>query len=248
MMSKISETLQRTHRWGKGPTRLEHVPSAIEPIPRSLSVPIPSNNAIGLFQGIEACLPSDDKKIIQFIGSRSREGVSTVVLELAKVAAERLGRSVLLLYEGRFQSAQSLLSSRDNQPSLDEFLREECSLDKVLYQVGTAPLFLADFSRTIPSVPIAQIFTSSKMLSFLEDIRSRFDVVLIDSPSLDVSADGLIIAPRVDGVVLVVEAERTPAPVARRAKASIIQSGGRLLGIVFNRKRHYIPGWLYNRL
>lgn len=246
-VSKPYEILQPAHREEEAPTKFEPVPSGIEPDPISINFVIPHHNAVGLFQNIEACLPNHKKRIVQFIGSRRREGVSTIVFELAKVTAERLGKSVLLLYDGRFQPALSSLPSHQSKPVLDEFLRGECTLEEVVCRVGTAPLFVVDYS-TKPSVPISQIFTSSAMTSILEKLGRQFDLVLIDSPSLDACADGLAIAPRVDGVVLVVEAGRTPAPVARKAKESIIQCGGSLLGIVFNRKRNYIPDWLYCRL
>ncbi len=49
------------------------------------------------------------------------------------------------------------------------------------------------------------------------------------------------------GVVLVVEAEKTKWPVAAAVRDKIIQHGGNVLGIVFNRRKYYIPGWLYRR-
>jgi protein-tyrosine kinase len=53
---------------------------------------------------------------------------------------------------------------------------------------------------------------------------------------------------RVDGVVMVVEAESTAAPVVRNVRDHILHAGGNLLGVVFNKQRHYIPNWLYARL
>jgi Mrp family chromosome partitioning ATPase len=246
-MSKIIEALQRAQRERREPVRLERVPSVIEVLSGSAGPPIPHDKAVGLFHSLEAGITDDNRRIVQFISPRSGEGVSTIVFELAKVVAEGLDRSVLILYDDRFHSGLSVIPSAENQHGLDEFLRGSCSLDEVLLQVSTAPLFVSNFSAK-PSVPIAQIFGSSKMLSLLEDLRRQFDLILIDSPSLEVSADGLALASKVEGVVLVIEAERTPAPVARKAKELIIQSGGRLLGLVFNRKKYYIPDWLYRRL
>jgi Mrp family chromosome partitioning ATPase len=52
----------------------------------------------------------------------------------------------------------------------------------------------------------------------------------------------------VDGVVLVVEADKTRWPVAQSVKERIIQHGGNVLGMVLNKRRYYIPGFIYNRL
>ena len=59
---------------------------------------------------------------------------------------------------------------------------------------------------------------------------------------------GLAVSSQVDGVILVVEAERTRWPVAASVKESIERGGGRLLGVVFNKRRHYIPAFIYRRL
>jgi Mrp family chromosome partitioning ATPase len=52
----------------------------------------------------------------------------------------------------------------------------------------------------------------------------------------------------VDGVVLVVEAEKTRWPVAETVRDKIKNSGGNILGIVLNKRRYYIPDWIYNKL
>jgi protein-tyrosine kinase len=49
-------------------------------------------------------------------------------------------------------------------------------------------------------------------------------------------------------VVLVVEAEKTKWPVIQDVKEKLISHGGNILGIVFNKRRYYIPRWLYNRI
>jgi Mrp family chromosome partitioning ATPase len=52
----------------------------------------------------------------------------------------------------------------------------------------------------------------------------------------------------VDGVVLVVEAEKTRWPVAENVRDKIKGSGGNILGIVLNKRRYYIPEWVYKKL
>jgi capsular exopolysaccharide synthesis family protein len=82
----------------------------------------------------------------------------------------------------------------------------------------------------------------------LEQFRARFDWVILDGPPVTVYSDAAILAPLVDGVVLVVEAERTRWEVASQAKRTIEESGGRILGAVLNRRRYHIPPALYGWL
>ncbi len=52
---------------------------------------------IGLFHTIDALLPGDGAKIVQFIGSQEGEGTSTVVQEFASVVSAQLNKAVFLL-------------------------------------------------------------------------------------------------------------------------------------------------------
>jgi len=62
------------------------------------------------------------------------------------------------------------------------------------------------------------------------------------------SVDSLVIGTLVDGVILVVTAEDTRWEVAQAAAQRLTQAGAKLIGSVFNRRRYYMPKWLYNNL
>lgn len=83
---------------------------------------------------------------------------------------------------------------------------------------------------------------------FWEKLRSQFEFVVVDSPPMSISTDGLSVCAASDGVILVVEAEKTRTQVIASLRDRIAQHGGKVQGVVFNRQRHYIPEWLYRRL
>jgi Mrp family chromosome partitioning ATPase len=76
-------------------------------------------------------------------------------------------------------------------------------------------------------------------------LRSEFDYTIIDCPSLRESGDLLGIAPFLDGVILVVEANRTRREQPRQSEQMISAAGGTLLGYIFNKRSTEVPGWLY---
>jgi Mrp family chromosome partitioning ATPase len=76
-------------------------------------------------------------------------------------------------------------------------------------------------------------------------LRSEFDYTIIDCPSLGESGDLLSIAPFVDGVILVVEANRTRRDQPRQAEQCICAAGGTLLGYILNKRTYEAPQWLY---
>jgi Mrp family chromosome partitioning ATPase len=82
----------------------------------------------------------------------------------------------------------------------------------------------------------------------ISGLRSHFDYVLIDCPSLRTSADVLGIAPLVDGVLLVVEANRTQPRQILHTERQIEAAGGLIRGHILNKRKYFVPNWLYRRL
>lgn len=75
--------------------------------------------------------------------------------------------------------------------------------------------------------------------------RNEYDLVLVysENASNNNSLSGIV--PLIKGTILVIEAERVRAPVARRLKSMIENQGGEILGTVMNKRRYYIPSWVY---
>jgi hypothetical protein len=79
-------------------------------------------------------------------------------------------------------------------------------------------------------------------------LRFEFDHTIIDCPSLEESGDLLSVAPFVDGVILVAEANKTRREQPRQAEQVITAAGGKLLGYILNKRSHEVPDWLYRYL
>lgn len=75
-------------------------------------------------------------------------------------------------------------------------------------------------------------------------LRSEFDYSIIDCPALKVSGDLLSVAPFVDGVLLVIEANRTRRDEPLQAEQSVAAAGGKLLGFILNKHTSEMPVWL----
>jgi protein-tyrosine kinase len=203
-------------------------------------------NEIRVYQNLAAVVSESPKKIIQFIGSREGEGTSTVAREFARATASKFGKLVLLLDADRYHPTQDRFFNIQPECGWQEVVRDNGPLDKVLFQVGETGLFISPSSRNGP--PDGQIFNSLLLDAFFKKLKQRFDLILVDSPPAITSTDGLAISSRVDGIVLVVEAERTRWPVAETVRDRIKRNGGNILGIVLNKRRYYIPGWIYKKL
>jgi non-specific protein-tyrosine kinase len=80
----------------------------------------------------------------------------------------------------------------------------------------------------------AEFVASARLSALLARVREEYDYVLLDSPPAGLVADAVVLAPSVDGVVMVVSAGRTKRDAARRAKEQLERVGARLIGVVLN--------------
>jgi Mrp family chromosome partitioning ATPase len=79
---------------------------------------------------------------------------------------------------------------------------------------------------------------------FIQRARLTFDLVVIAAPSAAEAPMGVLLAPYVDGNVLVLESGRTRGPVAAGLRDSLRASGGSVIGVVLTRCRSIGPRWL----
>ena len=85
----------------------------------------------------------------------------------------------------------------------------------------------------IPENP-AELIESAAYRKTLADLRERFDVVIIDSPPVLPVTDPLLLAPYVDGVVMVARCRSTTRTDIQRALAQLRQGDNNLLGVILN--------------
>lgn len=246
-MSKIYEALQNVQQ----ETREMDVPKA-EPVRTSEAKLLPSAidmdldlEMVTLYQNIEARLPDLDKKVIQFIGSREGEGTSTIVKEFARVVANKLRKSLFLLNVDQYNPKQHIYLHILPECGLEEISTAEVLARHALEGGKTNPAK----SVSNPNPMLTPLnFYSPHVQEFWECLKLSYDLILVDSAPLSVSPDGIEIARRVDGVVLVVEAEKTRWQAVEKMKEKLENVGGNILGVVFNKRHFYIPKAIYKRL
>jgi len=198
---------------------------------------------IGLHQSINSLLPDSQKRVIQFLGTRDNEGTSSIVREFAIVSVMKFGKSTLLLdASGQYNSALNITSVN----CLEETIQNNEPIDKAIYQVADSSLFLCQFFKEAYSTP--KIFDSFVIDDLLKKLTLRFDLILIDSPPSTTFSISLAVSNKISGVVLIMEAEKTRWPVVDSIKDTIMKKGGKVLGIVLNKRRYYIPDFIYKRL
>lgn len=246
-MGKIYEALEKAQREKKGQKKppLFVILSPGERPASGFEVAA-ENEMVALSRNIDALLATSPKKVIQFIGPQGGEGTSTVIRDFAMVSAARLGKSVLLLDADPQSPSQHLFFHLQPKFGWEEILRNKRTFKKAICRIGDTSLHV--YPNPPGSASLPKALFSPEIKEFWEEVKQKFDLVLIDSAPASASPDGIGLSRFVDGVVLVLEAEKTRKPVAESLKNQVVQNGGNLLGMVFNNRRYHIPESVYKRL
>ncbi len=86
-----------------------------------------------------------------------------------------------------------------------------------------------------------ELFNSSKMKDLFSEIKFYFDAVIVDSPPINPVTDALILAPEMDGALVVIKAGQTPKEVVRRAVDLMRNTGLNILGVIINNMKGVLP-------
>lgn len=162
------------------------------------------------------------------------EGKSVTAVNLAMTLAAA-GNSVALLDVDLRRPTTHDHVGVDGSVGLTNVLLGEIDFDLAKKNV-TGTTLDALPAGDIPPNP-AELLTSARMAELIRTLAARYDFVLMDTPPILSVADANLLAPIVDGAILVVDSSSTrSAAVAKTVKA--LQSGGlRILGAVLNRAR-----------
>jgi capsular exopolysaccharide synthesis family protein len=131
----------------------------------------------------------------------------------------------------------------NREPGLtDHFVRHE-PLDALLRPTRTANLF-ALTAGTLPPNPPA-LLTRKDMARFFDELRARFEWILLDSPPLASVTDALLLARYADLSVMVVRHNAIDKRLVKRSVNSLRKATPTLLGIVLNAVDVKTKGYYY---
>lgn len=174
-------------------------------------------------------------RMVVLTSTRSQEGKSISAYNLA-IASARVGRRTLLIEADlRSGSKAEILGLMADPQAVTEPLRYYGG------QIGQNVQMVAQVENLYvcpspgPQRQPAAIIESSEMQRFLKDARSRFDMVILDTPSLTRCDDALLLEEQTDGIVLVTRPGVTEKAVLDAAIEELeLSEDVRLLGAVIN--------------
>ncbi|MGE7771279.1 CpsD/CapB family tyrosine-protein kinase [Viridibacillus arvi] len=183
-----------------------------------------------------------DKKLctLLFTSASLGEGKSTVAANIA-IAFAQDGRKVLLVDADLRKPTVQHTFEKLISPGLTNYLISQWEIDEVITKSGIKGLDIIT-SGPIPTNP-AELLGSTSMNKLIEEIKSKYDMVIFDSPPVLSVSDTLILSEKCDGTILVISSGATEKGHAVKAKEVLQASKANIIGTILNNfkleKGHY---------
>ncbi len=169
-------------------------------------------------------------KVIVVSSAVKDEGKSYVAANLA-IATAQMGRRVLLVDADMRRPRQQEIWQIPNLMGLSHILVGQAELQTTAKEALVNLEVLT--AGTVPPNPVA-LLDSQRMEALIEEAARDYDFVIIDTPSLNVFADAMILGKFADGVLLVVRSGVVDSAAASTARTLLEQSRSQVLGMVVN--------------
>lgn len=198
----------------------------------------------GIVGQIELVLSETKSRVLMLTSSTQHEGTTEVAAALGAVLAGMMKRKTLLI---DCNPIDADLSHNLGGMSIgfSEYLENIATIDQVSHSTAL---------KNLSVMPLGQKFTTlaafdgHHIKTRIDNLREQHQYVLIDSAPVGSNPDMTLLCDKVDGVIIVVRYAVTRKEIVMRTKEIIERAGGRIIGVILNRRKFPIPRFLYDRI
>ena len=163
-------------------------------------------------------------------GADAGEGKSTTLANLAVVMAQGGKRVIAVDCDLRRPTLHKVFGLA-SEPGLTNAILDNAGY--VAPQKTTVEGLRVVASGPLPPNP-SEMLGSRQFEEILARLVKEADIVLLDAPPIVAVSDAAVLATKVDGVIMVVNAGKTKRELARRAKSLLEKVNAHILGVVLN--------------
>lgn len=186
-------------------------------------------------------------KAITITSSMHAEGKTITSINLAISMAHDLSKKNILLVDAdlRRGSASKYLGI-NSESGLADLITNGTSIDEALLNIGIGNLTILPAGR-IPHNP-AELLGSAKLGNLVSALKARYDYIIFDSPPIIHLTDAGLLGAQTDGVIMVIQANRTQKGIVQHAEGLLKQAQAKLLGYILTDIQYHIPAYIYRYL
>lgn len=178
--------------------------------------------------------------------SAPKEGKTTTIANIGIIIAQTTARVVIVDLDLRRPMLSKLFNLSKERGASDYLIDTDMPVDSVI-QKSKIPNLSIITSGFIPPNP-SEIIASARMGQLLDELKQRFDYILIDNPPIIAVTDPLIVAKKVDMMLLVVSVDNTQKDIVKRSKELMANIGADFSGTIANGivAQKYYSGYSYH--
>ena len=188
------------------------------------------------FAGVDKAM-----KTIVFTSTAQDEGKSTVVANLGIVMAQA-GQKVVIMDCDFRNPTQHRLFKLQNK-GLSNCIAIGKDVLEIVQSSGTPGLDILTSGPVAPNP--SEILASNRMKTVIEELKEKYDYVLIDTPPVLPVTDSSVISSIADGTILLTAWNQITPAMAKEAKTRLEQAGAKILGVVLNKVEVASKGYGY---
>lgn len=167
-------------------------------------------------------------RVIGICSAMKGEGKSTTAYHIANVLAEE--GNVLLIEADMRLPVMTQRTGIQASHGLSEFLAGLCPIQKVLKSGGRENLTILP-AGSIPPNP-SELLGTKRMRDMLQAVSERYDHVILDLPPVTEVSDALVVAPFIDGMLMVVRRGYSSCAALEDAISKLRYANAKILGFV----------------
>jgi capsular exopolysaccharide synthesis family protein len=168
---------------------------------------------------------------IAMTSAEQGEGKTTTVANLA-LAFASAGKDTLLIDADLRHPRLHNIFGVEQEPGLSHLLFDR-SIENDAFATGIDHLSVLPAGEAVPNP--AELLESERMGTLLEELKAKYDIVLLDTPPVLLFSDALALSSHCDGTLLVAAAGKSDGRAVDHAAEQIKDIGGTLLSCVLNR-------------
>ena len=169
-------------------------------------------------------------KVIGMTSSTPNEGKSNILYDIAKSFASDGLKVAILDFDLRMPKLNKLLKLEKNI-GLTEFFYDKADLYQILLEDKNEETLWILLSGQVPENP-TEILDSTKTKKLVENLSEKFDYIFINTPPVDLLADGSIISTYCDGIILSIKYNDTRKEELDKAIINLQKVDANIIGLL----------------
>jgi len=170
------------------------------------------------------------EKVFMVTSARPREGKSLIASRLTNSYVTVTNRVLLADADFRRPDQHSIYGLQ-NKVGFTDVLKQSASLDEACVQVKSGVFVMTSGSFILDPQELLQ---GDRLRAVIDEMRSKFDIVIMDTAPVLVVADTVLMAPHTDGVLLVMRSGAVKDTEAAQARERLERGRAKIIGGILN--------------